>query len=209
MARYKYDIEPNLFVEEMYKKNYTTKTNSFRIGKSVVTLMLLSTSIPAQAMIDDFDLEDTQTICMQEYGLSTSYKSVDVNDFQLKVIRSLPYNRSHINYEHFLAQFEENLKDKSDRFSFRPLFNFLAHGLEQLKIEKSYVDVSKTKQIIEFHLNLGKGIYVSVLKDISSLNEDFIEYTISVNNELKSASIMPILDLQEKLIFIQKSLNIV
>jgi hypothetical protein len=146
---------------------------------------------------------------MQEYGLSASYKSVDVNDFQLKVIRSLPYNRSNINYEHFLAQFEETLKDKFDRFSFRPLFIFLAHGLEQLKIEKSYVDVSKTKRVIEFHLNLGKGIYVSVLKDISSLNDNFIEYTISVNNELKSASIMPIVDLQEKLIFIQKSLNIV
>lgn len=209
MARYKYDIEPNQFVEEMYKENYTTKTNNFCIGKSVVTLMLLSTSIPTQAMVDNFDLEDTQTIYMQENSLSTSYKSVDINNFQLKVIRSLSYNRSNINYEHFLAQFEENITDISDRFSFRPLFNYLAHGLEQLKIEKSYVDVSKTKRLMEFHLNLGKGIYVSVLKDMGSLNENLIEYTISVNNELKSASIMPIEELQEKLIFIQKSLNIV
>lgn len=209
MARYKYDIEPNQFVEEMYKENYTTKTNNFCIGKSVVTLMLLSTSIPTQAMVDNFDLEDTQTIYMQENSLSTSYKSVDINNFQLKVIRSLSYNRSNINYEHFLAQFEENITDISDRFSFKPLFNYLAHGLEQLKIEKSYVDVSKTKRLMEFHLNLGKGIYVSVLKDMGSLNENLIEYTISVNNELKSASIMPIEELQEKLIFIQKSLNIV
>ncbi|MEE1226720.1 MAG: hypothetical protein UHM08_06445 [Bacteroidales bacterium] len=209
MARYKYDIEPNQFVEEMYKENYTTKTNNFCIGKSVVTLMLLSTSIPTQAMVDNFDLEDTQTIYMQENSLSTSYKSVDINNFQLKVIRSLSYNRSNINYEHFLAQFEENITDISDRFSFKPLFNYLAHGLEQLKIEKSYIDVSKTKRLMEFHLNLGKGIYVSVLKDMGSLNENLIEYTISVNNELKSASIMPIEELQEKLIFIQKSLNIV
>lgn len=208
MARYKYDIETNLFDEEMYKKNYTTKTNRFCIGKSIVTLMLLSSSFATQAMIGNFDLDDTQTICMQEYD-SSSYKNVVVDDLQLKVIRSLPYNRININYEHFLSQFEENLKDRSDRFSFRPLFNYLAHGLEQLKIEKSYVDISKTKQLIEFHLNLGKGIYVSVLKDINSLDNDLIEYTISVNNELKSASIMPILDLQNKLIFIQRSLNIV
>ena len=32
MARYKYDIEPNLFVEEMYKKNYTTKKGNTGLG---------------------------------------------------------------------------------------------------------------------------------------------------------------------------------
>lgn len=204
--RYKYDEIDRLVEEQLYSNNYTTKTNEFYIGKSVVLLMFLSTSISAQELTSNIEI--TNNLYVNESPCLLNSRSVDINDFQLEVGRSMPYSRSNINYAHYLSQFESNIKSKSDRLLFTPLFNYLAHGLEHLKVEKSYIDISTTKKLMEFHLNLGKGIYVSILKGIDTVGDDIIEYTISVNNELRNANFMHLNELQDKLVYIQKTLGI-
>lgn len=207
MSNYKYNTATDLFVKDAYNI-YLTGTNKFCIGKHIVNLMFISSPIAAPAaMRENPEFINIQSIFANDISFSDD-KTIDFNDYQLRVIRSSSYNRSNINYEHFLAQFNKTVKDESNRSSFSHLFNFLAHGLDLLKVEKSYVDVSITQQIIEFHLNLGKGIYVSVLKRMSSLNDNNVEYTISVNNELMSANYMSLNELQDKLIHIQKTLGI-
>ena len=61
--------------------------------------------------------------------------------------------------ESFYANFN---KGETDIDSFSPLFKTMANELSALKIDYSFVDVSRKKGMIDFNLNLEEGVFLSV-----------------------------------------------
>ena len=209
------EMEGRETILDLYNSNYTTSNCKVKLGGVVVALMMLSTPISihgAGFIIAPHEPVSTMTPSHNFANyLSTSDKTniSPLKGYPLAINRAAPYERAEINYSHFLTSFKENTKSGMERMAMEPLFTKMAKGLEQLKITKSFVDTSYVKGLIEFHLNLGKGIYVSVLKGWDTLDTDIVEFTVSVDNDMTTAGFISMEELSEKLMSLQNSLHIV
>lgn len=207
-----YIIENKGFVgaEDLYGSVYAPKSLDFKIGQLAVVLVALATpcqtyqssickfSSNAQIIMPDLNPHklDVGTFC-------------NFSEFQLSVNRTILHTREETNYAHFYESFCKNISLCEQRMMLEQLFSKMAKGLGILKVKQSYVDISVDKGQIEFHLNLDKGVYVSVLKGIDTCDDDTVAFTISANNEMITAGYISILVLSERLQQVQRSLQIV
>lgn len=94
--------------------------------------------------------------------------------------------------------FSENFgKGKQDIGDFMSLFKTMAGPLSQLTIKDAFVDVSRKKGMIDFNLNLEKGIFLSVAKRTDEISDD-VMFTIARNHETLVIDEMPISELMPK-----------
>ena len=77
------------------------------------------------------------------------------------------------------------------------LFKTMAGPLSQLTIKDAFVDVSRKKGMIDFNLNLEKGIFLSVAKRTDEISDD-VMFTIARNHETLVIDEMPISELMPK-----------
>ena len=80
---------------------------------------------------------------------------------------------------------------------FMSLFKTMAGPLSQLTIKDAFVDVSRKKGMIDFNLNLEKGIFLSVAKRTDEISDD-VMFTIARNHETLVIDEMPISELMPK-----------
>lgn len=105
--------------------------------------------------------------------------------------------------ESFYANFDEKQSD-IDRFA--PMFKEMANKLSVLKIDYSFVDVSRKKSMIDFNLNLEEGIFLSVAKSIEESSED-VMFTIARNQKILVIDEMPLSDLVGRVVNVTKQLK--
>ncbi|MBQ8273959.1 MAG: hypothetical protein IJZ11_05475 [Bacteroidaceae bacterium] len=94
--------------------------------------------------------------------------------------------------------FSENFgKGQQDIGEFMSMFKTMAGPLSQLTIKDAFVDVSRKKGMIDFNLNLEKGIFLSVAKRTDEMSDD-VMFTIARNHETLVIDEMPMSELMPK-----------
>jgi hypothetical protein len=121
----------------------------------------------------------------------------------LQIPRSAGAQRENVNYVHFKRSFESRVKNFEERMKLMPLFSFLSKGLESVKIVESLVDVSVKQRMIEFNLNMGGDVCVSVQKTLDTMEDDNVIFTVSLDGVLRTADCLPMILLQDKLLQLQ------
>jgi len=107
--------------------------------------------------------------------------------------------------ESFYANFN---KGETDIDSFSPLFKTMANELSALKIDYSFVDVSRKKGMIDFNLNLEEGVFLSVAKHIVDQTDD-VMFTIARNHKTIVIDEMPLRELMNKVTNVMTQLKTV
>lgn len=208
MSEYKFNkIDKN---ESPYGERipYSTSIRNFQVGKVVLTLMTLAVSSPSTNV---------------EARTTTSYPPYDIpyNDFDsvnkkiiaksLMLVPKSFLGKTTMEQENEIIlhnSFSNSCKKNvSSEVTLSPVFNFLVKGLKELSFKKAYVDVIPSKDMIDINLNLGHMILLSVSKSLSTISDEYVNFCISVNGEIRTINKMPSLELIQKVKEIQRKLS--
>lgn len=103
-------------------------------------------------------------------------------------------------YKSFSMHF---VNDEKDAESYLPAFQEIAKSIQSLHIKKSFVDVNKNKGVVDFTLNLGNHVILTIAKFKQVALDDEVMFTLSYKGELEVADTMPMADLMAKISNIQ------
>lgn len=201
MEKYSLNYFDDGIQKSLYTPAYSYKSKQFTVGKIALCLFFLPVEISSNTI--SVELVDT----LYDTSIEVPFKTADYDGLSIKLPRSSEFSRESINYQHFLASYNQNAPSEKILTSLMPLFNKLAHGLESIKIDKSFVDISAKKSQIEFSMMLPHEVYVSVLKGLDSIEDETVIFTISVNGNLKAAGCEDLKTIQSKILELQKSID--
>lgn len=188
-------------LESLYVAPAKVLMNKIRIG--ALALFLLVASMQAEAFTPSQGEHNT-LINKMEYPSSQSIDFSDVNVkvgeqlFRLVVRDSDLLKQRYEMYGKLLDSFHENFEEgQQDVERFMPLFKSMAVQLCQLKLEDTFVDVSRKKGIIDFNLNLEKGFFLSVAKSIEEVSDNVL-FAIAKEQQTLVIDEMPLLELMRE-----------
>lgn len=92
-------------------------------------------------------------------------------------------------YLDMLASFIDNCKEVDEAM---PVFNKVASALTHIPAKEVYVDYGHKERKVDFQLELGKGIHLSVVKPLATIGDNLLGYTISYDGEILHVGCMDI-----------------
>ena len=97
-------------------------------------------------------------------------------------------------YRKMLSSYYESVgEDVSERKKYREAFDELAKGLCSLPVKSVFVDIGKRHSILDFNMDLGNGLSLSVAKP-NCEDIDGVMYAVSVDHKILKISIAPLGD---------------
>lgn len=193
-------------LENLYSAPVRTVGYRLRVAALAIFLVVSSMNDEAYGAEHHVAISSHNTTELVEFGRrSFAYSqytdvSVELNREALKLLArqvSASWQRQQSLdklRESFYANFEDGQQD-FDRFA--PLFKTMAKELSALKIDYSFVDVSRKKGMIDFNLNIEEGIFLSVAKQIEEPSND-VMFTIARNHKTLVIDEMPLHELMGK-----------
>lgn len=92
-------------------------------------------------------------------------------------------NDANPHYQYFLDLFESHFVHKSDGDIYRYSFDKLAKALANLQYKKAYVDLDPQERRLDFYLNLGHKILLTVSQVAKDVDDDLVLFAIEQNHE--------------------------
>jgi hypothetical protein len=75
---------------------------------------------------------------------------------------------------------------EKERSEYTSIFYFLIDGgILEIPFKKCHIDIIKSSHFMDVNLNLGNYILLSIGKDISSLKNNYVYFSISVRNKIQ------------------------
>lgn len=105
--------------------------------------------------------------------------------------------------EYFYKYFGEDKKESEKYF---PVFQEIANSIKGLYIKKSFVDINKKKGLVDFSINLGNHVVLTIGKSIETLTDDYVMFTLSYQGDLEVADTLPLTELIKRVDNIQMGL---
>lgn len=105
--------------------------------------------------------------------------------------------------ESFYMHFGEDKKESEKYF---PVFQKIANSLKGLYIKKSFVDINKNKGLVDFSINLGNHIVLTIGKSIETLTDDNVMFTLSYQGDLEVVDTLSLHELIKRVDNIQMEL---
>jgi len=81
-----------------------------------------------------------------------------------------------------------------------PMFNKVASALTHIPAKEIYVDYGHRERKVDFQLELGNGIHLSVVKPLATIDDNLLGYTISCEGEIIDVGCMDIEEFGIKII---------
>lgn len=97
-------------------------------------------------------------------------------------------------------------KDKKNFEKYFPMFQGIANSLKSLYIKKAFVDVNKNKGLVDFSINLGNHLVLTIGKSLETFTDDYVMFTLSYQGELEVADTLPLPELIKRVNNIQTEL---
>lgn len=167
--------------EEFFAEAYDTAVEEvlnptkrvLRFGAILVTMLVAPEIANAEvysSVPSDMDTSIESTLCDQ-FASSDMQSAISIDQI-------LKYNVQMINLR---ASFESHFKESdADREVFKLVFDELASIVVQWGIQDSYVDVSRTRMLVDFNLALAHNLFVSVAKEPTKESHE-VMFTIARN----------------------------
>lgn len=166
-----------------------------------LALVLFVTPISANAYNAKFDAERNKKAHIEvAEGSHFSFQKIFIGDetIQIQVRVASAWWQRQETFRVLFESFNENFENgKQDISHFLPLFRSMAGQLSQLTIKEAFVDVSYKKELIDFNLNLEKGVFLSVAKRTDEMSED-VMFTIARNHQTLVIDEMPLKELIQR-----------
>ncbi len=187
---------------------YSTSIRNFQVGKVVLTLLTLAVSSPS-TNVEARTMTNYTPYDIPYHDSDNVNKKIIAKSLMLVPKSFLGKTTMEQENEIMLYKsFSDSCKKYiSSEITLSPVFNFLVKGLKELSFKKTYVDVIPSKGMIDINLNLGHMILLSVSKSLSSISDEYVNFSISVNGEIRTISKMPSLELIQKVKEIQRKLS--
>ena len=100
-------------------------------------------------------------------------------------------------YLNMLASFMDNCREVDEAL---PMFNKVASALTHIPAKEIYVDYGHRERKVDFQLELGNGIHLSVVKPLATIDDNLLGYTISCEGEIIDVGCMDIEEFGIKII---------
>ncbi len=166
-----------------------------------LAIILFVTPISAGAYKSNLDDDHFRKSQMEFYERSHyNFQRITVGQeiVNVKVQPTAAWLQRQETFGSLFESFSENFgKGQQDIGDFMSLFKSMAGPLSQLTIKDAFVDVSRKRGMIDFNLNLEKGIFLSVAKRIDETSDD-VMFSIARNHETLVIDEMPMSELMPK-----------
>ena len=140
------------------------------------------------------EIKDGQfTVNLSDYKLTALMTSVVTQ--QLESLTKL--------YESFFENFED---DQGDIEHFQPLFIKISNELKRLKIDETFVDISRKKNMIDFNLNLEEELFLSVASSVDNTTDE-VMFSVARNHKTLVIDIMPLSEVVDRAINVLSQLK--
>lgn len=191
---------------------WTTSTNLYQPSqrgtyktmiKGGVALLLIST-LPSTAFAIQSTMHDYST-----FDKKTNIIGAKVNiDNQHRLVVPLRKDlRESQNFDVLQKSFSLHFEDTVEEAPYYSAFFPIAEALKSLYIKKSFVDINKRTKLIDFTINLGSHIILTVGKKLQSHDDGNVMFTLSYRGDLEIADMMPLDELIKKIDNIQTTLT--
>jgi predicted transport protein len=110
-------------------------------------------------------------------------------------------------YQQFLDSFESHFIKKSDGDIYRYSFDKLAKALANLQYKKAFVDVDPQERRVDFYLNIGHKILLTVSQVAKDVDDDQVMFAIEQNHETIAMDRINLKELIGKIQHVQLSLG--
>ena len=103
--------------------------------------------------------------------------------------------------------FYENFEDYQDDINhFQPLFIKMSNELKRLKIDETFVDVSRKKNMIDFNLNLEEGLFLSVASSVDNTTDE-VMFSVARNHKTLVIDMMPLKEVVDRTVEVLSDLK--
>lgn len=177
------------------QENKGRKMQVASLGLLLLMAVAPTDGFSAQSNVSVFDSHDSQQVVGHKVNMEQKCLTVPV----CKNIREKS------NYDRLLRTFSRHFSSSNVDSSYLTTFDEVANVVKSLYIDKLYVDINRRKGLVDFTLNLGNHIVLSIGKKINE-SSVLVMFTLSYKGELLVADVMSLTDLLSKISNIQTSL---
>lgn len=180
-----------------------SKSGNYKAAIGGVALMLVSAN-PAPAFA--LSAAGAFSTHMDSVRINISGSKVNMNRqcLVLPLRLDLRINKNYDTlYRSYCKHFDDDVKEADKYFG---MFQNIANSLKGLYIKKAFVDVDKRKGLLDFSINLGNHVVLTIGKSIESVTDDYVMFTLSYHGELEVADTLPLDELIKRVDNIQTEL---
>lgn len=190
--------------------DWTTSTNlyqpsqrgAFRTTIKGGTVLLLISTLPSTAFAIQPAIHDST------FDKKTNIvgSKVNIDNQHCLVIPLRNDLRESQNFDALQKSFKLHFEDTEEAAPYFSAFLPIAEALKSLYIKKSFVDINKRTKLIDFTINLGNHIILTVGKKIQCYDDSNVMFTLSYRGDLEIADTMQLEELLKRIDNIQTTL---
>ena len=177
-----------------------------------VAIVLYFTSLNANAANNFSSGIDTQTkteLIDNNYfaNMEDGQFTVDSSDYKLTALMASVVAQQFESLTKLYESFYENFEDYQDDINhFQPLFIKMSNELKRLKIDETFVDVSRKKNMIDFNLNLEEGLFLSVASSVDNTTDE-VMFSVARNHKTLVIDMMPLKEVVDRTVEVLSDLK--
>jgi len=117
------------------------------------------------------------------------------------------YKMESAKYVNLYNSFRDSCSQEGDNDKYYATFNNIANELSKLPIKRCFVDIGHDIDALCFNINMGKGLFLSLMKVISINNNEDVLFTLKYNDDIMIENVMTVSDLVDSCNKAYKSIN--
>ena len=198
----------NSIMQSSLENSYRSDMKNLKMVDLNIDTIVLGVGIMAAAASGSYK-ENTQKnqLCDDESIYHTMVNNTLGFDETNSSLYMLMYNDANNHYQLLLDSFRKHFIQQHDETLYRYSFEKMAKALSNLHFKKAYVDVDKSKHRIDFYLNVGHKILLTVSQVPKDISDEMVMFSIEQNHETIAMDQINLHELISKIQHIQLSLS--